>query len=178
MTGSDQCIIIDQCVYMHVMSRSSISSCIHPYYQCVLAYYSEPPQYPEPYRKEGEYGFLSESGRADESPSVPVSGGSTRMRSKSINVHALMDESEDPLEILEAYFSSTVMNLTDKGMGTTPTVSSPFHRSPTSSGCNTPSKQQQQQQQVQESPVGTADGVHGSGGGGGTGTQLSGADQV
>lgn len=81
------------------------------------------------------------------------------MRSKSINVHALMDESEDPLEILEAYFSSTVMNLTDKGMGTTPTVSSPFHRSPTSSGCSTPS---------------SGTGVHGGGGG----TQLSGAEQV
>jgi hypothetical protein len=166
----------------NVMSQcfALLFSCIHPYYRRVRACYSEPPQYPEPYRKEGEYGFLSESGRADESPSVPVSGGSTRMRSKSINVHALMDESEDPLEILEAYFSSTVMNLTDKGMGSTPTVSSPFHRSPASSGCNTPSKQQQQGQESQQgSPVGAVDGVHGSGGGGtGTGTQLSGADQV
>ena len=69
------------------------------------------------------------------------------MRSKSINVHALMDESEDPLEILEAYFSSTVMNLTEKGPGAISSVSSPFHRSPTSSGSSTPSKQHQQQQQ-------------------------------
>lgn len=36
------------------------------------------------------------------------------MRSKSINVHALMDESEDLQETLEAYFNTTVLNLTDK----------------------------------------------------------------
>ena len=57
------------------------------------------------------------------------------MRSKSINVHALMDESEDPLEILEAYFNSTVMNLTEKGASPSamPTVTSPFHHSPSPS---------------------------------------------
>ena len=57
------------------------------------------------------------------------------MRSKSINVHALMDESEDPLELLEAYFNSTVLNLTESGLGSqggsqgtvsSPTVISPF----------------------------------------------------
>lgn len=100
---------------------------------------SEPPQYPEPYRKEGEYGFLSETGRADESPSLMSPSGPNatggRMRSKSINVHALMDESEDPLEILEAYFNSTVMNLTEKGASPSamPTVTSPFHHSPSPS---------------------------------------------
>lgn len=108
---------------------------------------TEPPQYPEPYRKEGEYGFLSDTGRADESPVVPLTASPTgcmpppRMRSKSINVHALMDESEDPLELLEAYFNTTVLNLTDTGIGAmagnaplsaiaSPTVISPFAHRP------------------------------------------------
>ena len=50
------------------------------------------------------------------------------MRSKSINVHALMDESEDPLELLEAYFNSTVLNLTDTGMGSVGGINSPSFR--------------------------------------------------
>lgn len=71
------------------------------------------------------------------------------MRSKSINVHALMDESEDPLELLEAYFNTTVLNLTDTGAGAVisntpvsaialPTVISPFHH-PSSSAASSSS---------------------------------------
>lgn len=51
-----------------------------------------------------------------------------------------MDESEDPLEILEAYFNSTVMNLTlpspsisqpiSPDTSTSQTVMNPLHHSP------------------------------------------------
>ena len=109
---------------------------------------TEPPQYPEPYRKEGEYGFFSDTGRADEPPAPAVAVGSTRIRSKSINVHALVDESEDPLEILEAYFNSTVMNLTlpspsisqpiSPDTSTSQTVINPLHHSALPSGPPSP----------------------------------------
>ena len=108
----------------------------------------EPPQYPEPYRKEGEYGFFSDTGRADEPPAPAVAVGSTRIRSKSINVHALVDESEDPLEILEAYFNSTVMNLTlpspsisqpiNPDASTSQSVINPLHISPLTTGPTSP----------------------------------------
>jgi hypothetical protein len=61
------------------------------------------------------------------------------MRAKSINVHALVDESEDPLETLETYFNTTVMNLTDAKTANNPVsptvVISPWahHAAPTSS---------------------------------------------
>jgi hypothetical protein len=102
---------------------------------------TEPLQYPEPYRKEGEYGFLDENTRAVANPlkilfddvhksneerqweretaarlrrrhsSGGGSGSGTRLRSKSINVHAMTDESADTLEELEQYFHETVLPL-------------------------------------------------------------------
>ena len=62
------------------------------------------------------------------------------MRSKSINVHALMDESEDPLELLEAYFKNTVLNLSETSLVSPryragSAVMSPFaHCTPSSPG--------------------------------------------
>jgi hypothetical protein len=53
-----------------------------------------------------------------------------RMRSKSINVHAMVDEAEDSLDTLEAYFNTTVINLTETGdvtsIGRPSEVISPF----------------------------------------------------
>ena len=57
-------------------------------------------------------------------------------------MHALMDESEDPLELLEAYFNNTVLNLSETNIASprfragSAATSSIAHCPPLSPGCS------------------------------------------
>jgi hypothetical protein len=85
---------------------------------------TEPPKYPEPYRKSGESAsdVLSEqrhsrheAGRSNSLADKHATNG-FRLRSESINMHVVEDEVEDSKELLEKYFKLIVLRrlCTDK----------------------------------------------------------------